>query len=98
MDIEKKISNEGWEQGLKKNLKKEYGLYKKELKWIKEKTPDLKEKDQLIILRKDNMGLFIVNKKIVAETKEKNISKLLHLPWLGPNPIDEALKKSLLGL
>ena len=97
MDIEKNISNEGWKEGLKKNLKKEYDLYKKELKWIKEKTPNLKEKDQLIILRKDNMGLFIVNKKIIAKTEEKNISKLLHLPWLGPNPIDEDLKKSLLG-
>ncbi|MDC0254592.1 chalcone isomerase family protein [Bacteriovoracales bacterium] len=97
MDIEKNISNEGWKEGLKKNLKKEYDLYKKELKWIKEKTPNLKEKDQLIILRKNNMGLFIVNKKIIAKTKEKNISKLLHLPWLGPNPIDEDLKKSLLG-
>lgn len=97
MDIEKKISNEGWYEGIKRNLKKEFINYKKELQWLKEKTPDLKEKDQLIILRKNDMGFLIVNEKIIAKTQDRKISKLLHLPWLGPHPVDEELKKNLLG-
>jgi hypothetical protein len=92
-DIKKNVSNQGWEEGLKENA----STHVKEILWIKQQTPDLKENDQLIILVDGEKGFIILNNKIKAQTNDKKISRLLHLPWIGPYPVDEDLKKNLLG-
>ena len=96
-DIEKDVSNQGWDEGLKKNLKEKISSYKKEIIWLKSKTPDFKENDVLLLLKEGSTSFIIHNGVVKAKTNNKRILELLHLPWIGPVPIDEELKSNLLG-
>ncbi|MBG08697.1 MAG: hypothetical protein CME68_08060 [Halobacteriovoraceae bacterium] len=96
-DIEKDVSNQGWSESLKNNLKGKFSSYKKEIAWLHSKTPDFKENDILVLLKEGPMGFIIHNGVIKAKTNNKRILELFHLPWIGPKPIDEDLKSNLLG-
>ena len=96
-DIEKDISNQGWDEGLKNNLKDKFSSYRKEITWLKSKTPNFKEKDVLVLLKEESNGFIIHNGNIIAKTNDKRVLELFHLPWIGPIPIDEELKSNLLG-
>lgn len=96
-DIDKDISRKGWQVGLEKNnidlSKKE-----KEFNWIINHTPDLKEGDKFVISVKKNTVEFICNERTLGEIEDESLAKLVLLPWLGPEPISEKIKSSLLGL
>lgn len=96
-DIKKDVSNQGWSESLKENLKEKFSSYKKEIAWLQSKTPDFKEKDVLVILKEGSTGFIIHNGVVKAKTKDKKILELLHLPWIGPAPINDELKSNLLG-
>ena len=96
-DIEKDVSNQGWHQGFKNNLKENFVSYKKEISWLKSKTPDFKKNDTLILLKEGKVGYLIHNGVIKAKTDDRRILELLHLPWIGPIPVDKDLKSNLLG-
>ena len=96
-DIERDVSNKGWDESLKNNLKDKFSSYKKEIAWLKSKTPNCKENDVLVLLKEESSGFIIHNGTIIATTNDKRVLELFHLPWIGPIPIDEELKSNLLG-
>ncbi|EQC48578.1 hypothetical protein M899_1214 [Bacteriovorax sp. BSW11_IV] len=96
-DIDRDISKQGWQVGLEKN---DIDLSKrqKEFEWIMSHTPNLKEGDRFVISIKNNTVEFICNDKTLGVITDENLAKLVLLPWLGPKPISEKIKSSLLGL
>jgi len=95
-DLKKEYSIKGWEVGFEKNIqRKEY--YKESINWLKENTPEVKEGDKLIIYRGPNLVRIYKNKELLAEKKDNKTSEIVFRPWLGQYPVDEDVKKALLG-
>ncbi len=96
-DIKKEHSILGWKKGMEPLLKKKVEL-KKKFQWLLDHTIELKEKDKFTILRDKNFEVILLkNEKVIAKIIDKDIYKMSFYPWLGEIPVDEDLKKKLLG-
>ncbi|MFZ8932862.1 MAG: chalcone isomerase family protein [Bacteriovoracaceae bacterium] len=95
-DLKKEYSIKGWEVGFEKNIqRKEY--YSDSMNWLKENTPAVKEGDKLFIYREPNLVRIYKNKQLLAEKNDNKTAEIVFRPWLGQYPVDEDVKKSLLG-
>ncbi len=96
-DIKKEHSILGWEKGMEPLLEKRPEL-KEKFQWLLDHTIELKEKDKFTILRDKNFEVILLkNEKVIAKIIDKDIYKMSFYPWLGEIPVDEDLKKKLLG-
>jgi len=94
IDVEKKHSLMGWQEGFKPL---DTDLYKNAMNWIYKNTIDLKKGDKFSIWKKENKVRFYHNQKLTAELEDPKVSFLVTYPWIGDKPIDEKIKKNLLG-
>lgn len=96
-DIAKKYSIEGWKAGFVKNV--DMTQYQEAINWFYENTPDIKKGDRLFLLKNiqnnTNQVAIIHNDKLVAKASGEKLAKLIHIPWIGPKPVDEGIKKKL---
>lgn len=95
-EVEKKYSIQGWEKGLQPVLEKSPNLQEK-AKWLIESAITLKEGDKLILRKQQDNVTILKNEKVISKIKDQQIADLLFYPWLGEKPIDQDLKKKLLG-
>jgi hypothetical protein len=94
IDVERKHSLEGWSAGFKPlDIKK----YEKSIEWIYDKTQDMKKGDSFSIWVKGSEVRFYLNNKLLAQVVDKDISDIAFFPWIGKEPLDEDIKKRLLG-
>ncbi|MCO4794854.1 MAG: fatty acid desaturase [Bacteriovoracaceae bacterium] len=97
INVKRKHSQEGWKVGLKPTLEKN-GITEEQVSWVYQNTVDLKKGDKLSLIKQKNKVTLLKNNETIASIEDKVIAKLIHYPWIGETPIDEKLKKSLLGL
>ncbi len=92
-DVERKYSIKGWKQGLEneKNIDKE-------LEWLISHAVDIKEGDKLRIYKYEGENVLISKngKTIAKKLGDKKLYRIVHMPWIGPEPVDSDLKKALL--
>jgi hypothetical protein len=93
--VKKEHSLEGWKVGLKHRLKDK--SYQAKAQWLFDHTFDVNKGDSLSMIKKDQLLEIYMNEKLVGKTSDPMISEIAFEPWLGDKPIDEDLKKSLLG-
>ena len=62
-DVEKKYSLQGWDAGFKNLKESKDEKIKEAIKWIRENTKDLKEKETFSILKYNGVTKFYKNKK-----------------------------------
>ena len=94
IDVEKKHSLEGWKEGFK-NLDK--AKYKDAIDWIYRNTPDVKKGDKFSIKKKADEVIFYHNGVLISKIKNKKVSFLSMYPWIGDKPLDDKIKRDLLG-
>ena len=94
-DVKKKYSVMGWSQGLEKYIKTPDE--QKALKWFLSTTNDIKEGDQMDIIKSNNKVQIFKNGKIINESNDPDVFKLSHAVWIGKYPISEKIKEQLLG-
>lgn len=92
-DIEKKLSQKGWQESLK-----HYDDIENQLKAFVESSVDVKEGDIISIYKLNGDQVVIKkNDKIILERKDdKKLYGLAHAPWIGEFPVDSDLKRDLL--
>ena len=96
MDISKKNLNKGWAKGFKKNIKKWDEQTKEALLWIQKYTPDTKSGDCLSMETNKDTSTLYLNNKIIQSTTNLKVKELIFISWLGKNPVDKKIKKTLL--
>ena len=84
----------GWEEGLKSFSDPRY---QNSIQWILETTPDVKKGDRLIFETKGNITSVKLNGILLEQTDQEHAATLILAPWIGVAPIDEEVKKKLLG-
>lgn len=94
-DVEKKHSISGWEKGLS-SLK---GV-EEQVQWLKDHCVDVKEGDKLTIhrLQESNIHIALNGKIIAKKVGDKKLYDIVYYPWIGEKPVDDDLRKRLLGL
>jgi len=97
-DIEKAYSNLGWVKGLEKNLGDKMGQYEDQLNWLKTNTPSVRKGDLLEISVETSGVSLKLNGTLLAQSNDIKLREIILLPWLGQNPVDDKLKRDLLGL
>ncbi len=95
-NVKREYSQEGWKVGLAPVIK-EKSLKPKQIQWIYDNTVDLAKGDKLTIRKVDDEVTLLKNGKAIASIKDKLIASLIYYPWLGDQPIDQKIKKELLG-
>ena len=93
-DVDRKYSHMGWEEGLKSFSDPRY---QNSIQWILETTPDVKKGDRLIFETKGNITSVKLNGILLEQTDQEHAATLILAPWIGVAPIDEEVKKKLLG-
>lgn len=95
-DIKKEHSMEGWNTGLKDNIKD-----KKTLSYVKSQvkkfTGNMKEGDCLKFVVNADKGKVFLNKRLVYEYEDKLLAQYIFAPWLGKKPVSDSVKETLLG-
>lgn len=97
IDVKKEYSLEGWKVGLENNIK-DLTKYKDQINWINQHTTTIKKGDRFSIEIKDDIVTLHLNNKIIASKKDKLLAKIILLPWIGPNPVDQKLKNKILAI
>ena len=92
-DIEKKLSQKGWQEALK-----HYDNIESQLKAFVESSVDVKEGDIISIYKLNGDKVVIKkNDKVILERRDdKKLYSLAHAPWIGEYPVDSDLKRDLL--
>ena len=96
-DIAKKYSIQGWQEGFKLNLGSNHTKYSAQIEWVIKNTPDVLEGDSLTIKIEGNKVELNKNKATIATRTDEKLAQIIHLPWIGPSPVDKELKAKLLG-
>lgn len=92
-DVKKSISIEGWETSLK-----EFKSIDLELNWLRSVSTNMKKGDKLDIVKKEPSHIsFYKNNELLKKIDSVTLYKLVHYPWIGAKPIDEAIKKKLVS-
>lgn len=92
-DIEKKLSQKGWQEALK-----HYDNIESQLKAFVESSVDVKEGDIISIYKLNGDKVVIKkNDKVILERRDdKKLYSLAHAPWIGEYPVDFDLKRDLI--
>jgi hypothetical protein len=89
---------EAIEEGFEKNSKAQMGALKARLENFKTMIPDVEKGDQILLTYVPGEGTTVEVKGAKKGTIEgKDFADALFAVWLGPNPVQEDLKKALLG-
>lgn len=95
VDVKRKYSIMGWEEGLKYFIKEKPSSQVK-YDWIIEQVVDLKKGDKYVIRKEKERVSMIKNDKLIGQINDPIIASMVFEPWLGAIPVDEELKKKLL--
>tara|TARA_Y100000385_G_C12927393_1_gene565239 strand:- start:103 stop:612 length:510 start_codon:yes stop_codon:yes gene_type:complete len=93
-DVAQKYSHMGWEEGLKSFSDSKY---QNSIRWILETTPDVQKGDRLTFETKGDFTSIKLNGVLLEQTDQEHAAMLILAPWVGVTPIDEDVKKKLLG-
>lgn len=89
---------EAIDEGFEKNSKAQLPALQKRLNQFTAAIPDLKEGDHLVITYVPDKGTTLSDgKRELARIEGKDFAQALFSVWLGPDPVDEALKKAMIG-
>ncbi|MFN2384783.1 MAG: chalcone isomerase family protein [Thermoanaerobaculia bacterium] len=85
-------------EGFEKNSKAQMPALKARLDRFNAMIPDLEKGDQIVLTYAPGKGTEVAAKGAAKGTIEgKDFADALFSVWLGPNPVQEDLKKALLG-
>jgi hypothetical protein len=93
-DVAQKYSHMGWEEGLRSFSD---SRYQNAIQWILETTPDVKKGDRLTFETKGANTSVKLNGILLKQTDQAYAAMLILAPWVGTTPLDEDVKKKLLG-
>lgn len=93
-DVAQKYSHMGWKEGLKIFSD---SRYQNPIQWILETTPDVKKGDRLTFETKGAITSIKLNGVLLEQTDQEHAAMLIFAPWVGITPLDEDVKKKLLG-
>ncbi|XXK23029.1 chalcone isomerase family protein [Arenicellales bacterium nBUS_48] len=93
-DVAQKYSHMGWEEGLKSFSDSKY---QNSIRWILETTPDVQKGDRLTFETKGDFTSIKLNGVLLEQTDQEHAAMLILAPWVGVTPLDEDVKKKLLG-
>ncbi len=89
---------EAIEEGFEKNSKAQMGALKARLDRLGTMIPDVEKGDQILLTYVPGKGTVVSAKNAEKGVIEgKDFADALFAVWLGPNPVQEDLKKGLLG-
>jgi Chalcone isomerase-like len=89
---------EAIEEGFEKNSKAQMGALKPRLEKLKTMIPNVENGDQILLTYVPGRGTVVSAKGAEKGVIEgKDFADALFAVWLGPNPVQEDLKKALLG-
>ncbi|WP_224368312.1 chalcone isomerase family protein [Hyalangium versicolor] len=97
-DLEKEKITEAISEGVEKNNKAQMPALKDRLETFNKAIPDLKKGDELTLTYVPGKGTRVQSKggqEISVEGKD--FADALFGVWLGSNPVDDGLKKGMLG-
>lgn len=97
IDVEKKYSIQGWEEGLRNNLKEKFSDYEEQFKWLTTNTPEIKKNDKMVLLKDSKRVAIFHNKKLISASNDPKLREIVFMPWLGNVSVDDDLKNELLG-
>lgn len=95
VDVKREHSLEGWKVGLKHKLKDK--AYEPKVQWLYDHTVDMKKGDKFSLVKSKGTLELFKNSELMAKTTDPMILELAFEPWLGEKPVDDKLKKALLG-
>jgi hypothetical protein len=85
-------------EGFEKNSKEQLPALKARLDRLNSMIPDVKEGDQILLTYVPGKGTVVAAKNVEKGVIEgKDFADALFSVWLGSNPVQEDLKKALLG-
>lgn len=85
-------------EGFERNSKAQMGALKARLDRFNAMIPDLEKGDQILMTYVPGKGTQVTAKGVEKGTIEgKDFADALFAVWLGPNPVQEDLKKAMLG-
>ena len=85
-------------EGFEKNSKAQMGALKERLAKFNAMFPNVKEGDEIVMTYVPGKGTVVTAKGVEKGVIEgKDFADALFSVWLGPNPVQEDLKKALLG-
>ncbi len=96
-DLEKKAIVDAIKTGFEKNAKDKLGALQERLDKFSALIPDLKKGQSLSILYVPGQGTRVEGGKDSYMAEGKDFADALFSVWLGKNPVDENLKKGMLG-
>lgn len=89
---------EAIEEGFEKNSKAQLGALKARLEKLKTMIPNVENGEQILLTYVPGKGTVVSAKGAEKGVIEgKDFADALFAVWLGPNPVQEDLKKALLG-
>jgi len=94
-DIAQKYSIEGWKLGFENNSKVSSN-YKEQINWIYKSTPNIKKGDKLYLVKSKKTASILHNNQLVATSTDPKVLELIHIPWIGANPVSKEIKENLL--
>jgi len=95
-NVDKKAIGEAISEGFTKNSAADLPKLQERLNKFIAMLPDLKEKDQLVFTYVPGKGL-TVSGATSGTLEGKDFADALFAVWLGKNPVDDGLKKQMLG-
>ncbi len=96
--LDKSKITEAISEGFEKNSKAQMGVLKARLEKFNSMIPDVEKGDQIVLTYVPEKGTMVSAKGAEKGTIEgKDFADALFAVWLGPNPVQEDLKKGLLG-
>lgn len=96
-NLDKKAIVEAIEEGFKKNSADSMPALKERLAKFTEKVTDVKEGSTLVIQYVPGKGTIIEGGKDAYLAEGKDFADALFSVWIGGKPVDEELKKGMLG-
>jgi len=96
VNVEKKHSLTGWNRSLEHITKKDSEILKK-LNWILKNTENYITGDKVILKRNKNFVSISKNSKLISSIEDSDIASIIFEPWIGSKPINDNIKKELLG-
>ena len=96
--LDKSKITEAISEGFERNSKAQMGALKARLEKFNSMIPDVEKGDQIVLTYVPGKGTMVSAKGAEKGTIEgKDFADALFAVWLGPNPVQEDLKKGMLG-
>jgi hypothetical protein len=96
-DLDKKAINEAIKAGFEKNAGANMGALKERLEKFADVIPDLKKGQTLTLLYTPGKGTTVVGAGNSFTAEGKDFADALFSVWIGKYPVDDDLKKGMLG-